>query len=109
MAHQMIVTLNDQEYNALKAEATRNGQPLEILLHELMIRQLQLSSVGETTKRPLTGREFMELQYREGKLLNLPTRRRLTQAEKAERKRLAKVFAGGKSASDMVIEDRGPY
>ncbi len=51
----------------------------------------------------------MEQQYREGKTLNIPTRRRLTQEEQAERERLAKLFAGGKPISEMVIEDRGPY
>ena len=109
MAHQMTVTLSDQEYNALKAETARNGQQIETLLHELMIRKLQLSSSIEPKKAPLTGREFTEQQYREGKLLNLPTRRRLTQEEQAERKRLAKLFSGDKMASDMVIEDRGLY
>ena len=109
MAHQMTVTLSDQEYNALKAEAAKNGQQLESLLHELMIRQLQLSSPSEIIQQPLTGREFMEQQYHEGKLLNLPTRRRLTHEEQAKRRRLARAFSGGKSASEMVIEDRGSY
>ena len=109
MAHQMTITLSDQEYDALKAEAAKRGKRLDILLHEIMTRQLQSSIDSETTKRPLTGREFMEQQYREGKLLNLPTRRRFTQEEQAERQRLAKRFSGGKNASDMVIEDRGPY
>jgi|GraSoi2013_100cm_1033763.scaffolds.fasta_scaffold134061_2 hypothetical protein len=58
--------------------------------------------------RPLTAREFMEQQYLEGELLNLPTRQPWSQEERAERERLAQAFAGGKSASEMVIEDRGP-
>ena len=109
MAHQMTVTLSDQEYDALRAEAARNGQPPEAFLYEMTVRQLQSSLTEETMKRPLTGREFMEQQYHEGKLLNLPTRRPLTQEQEAERQRLAKLFSGGKTASDMVIEDRGPY
>jgi len=50
----------------------------------------------------------MEQQYLEGELLNLPTRQPWSQEERAERERLAQAFAGGKSASEMVIEDRGP-
>ncbi len=109
MAYQMTVTLSDQEYAALEAEAAKSGKQPETLLHEIMARQLHTSSTPETAKRPLTGREFMEQQYREGKTLNIPTRRRLTQEEQAERERLAKLFAGGKPISEMVIEDRGPY
>ena len=47
--------------------------------------------------------------YREGVLLNLATPRPLTQEDQAERERLAHLFASDKLASDMVIEDRGPY
>lgn len=58
---------------------------------------------------PLTGREFMEQQYREGKLLNLPKPQPLSPEEQAERERLAQLFAGGKPMSEIVIEGRGPY
>lgn len=109
MAHQMMLTLSDQEYNVLKAKATKSGKQIETMLHEIMVGQLYSSLPSETVERPLTGREFMEQQYREGKLLNVPTRRRFTQEEQDKRRRLARAFAGGKSASDMVIEDRGPY
>jgi hypothetical protein len=62
-----------------------------------------------TVTLPMTDREFMEQQYRNGSLLNLPTRRPWSEEEKTERARLARLFAGGKPASEMVIEDRGPY
>ena len=102
MAYQMTITLSDQEYAALKAEAAKSGQQPETLLHEIMVQRLQSPS---TTKRPLTGREFMEQQYHAGKILNIPTRRPLTQQEQAERERLGRIFASGKSLSEMVIED----
>jgi hypothetical protein len=105
MAYQMTVTLTDQEYQVLVAEATKRGEPPETLLHDL-IRQLQPVS---TEKRLMTGRELAEKLYREGKLLNLATQQSLTAEEQEERKRLAQLFAGGKPASEMVIEDRGPY
>jgi hypothetical protein len=44
-----------------------------------------------------------------GKLASLATQRPLSQEEQEERKRLARLFASDKPASEMVIEDRGPY
>ena len=105
MAYQMTVTLSDQEYQALVAEAARRGEPPETLLHDL-IQNLQSASAE---KRPMTGRELAEKLYREGKLASLATKHPLTQEEQQERERLARVFASDKLASEMVIEDRGPY
>jgi ribosomal protein L17 len=105
MVYQMTVTLSEQEYRTLATEAAKRGEPPETLLHD-MIRHLQSAS---TEKHPLTGRELAEKLYREGKLASLATQRPLTQEEQKERERLSRVFAGGKPASEMVIEDRGPY
>jgi hypothetical protein len=105
MAYQMTVTLTDQEYQVLAAEAARRGEPPETLLRDL-IQQLQPASAA---KRPMTGRELAEKLYREGKLASLATKRPLTQEEQEERERLAQLFASDKPASEMVIEDRGPY
>jgi len=106
MAHQVTLTLSDQEYEALSAEATKQGKQPEEFLWEIVVDSLESSP---RVKRPMTGREFMEKLYREGELLNLPAPQPLTQEEQAERERLGKLFVGGKSASQMVIEDRGPY
>ncbi len=103
MAYQ--ITLTDQEYATLATEAAKNGLQPEMLLRE-MIQRLRSSSQGKSS---LTEDEFLEKQYREGKILNIPTRRRLTPEEQARREYLAQLFAGGKPASEMVIEDRGPY
>ena len=105
MAYQMTVTLTDQEYQMLAAEAARRGEPPETLLRDL-IQHLQPASAE---KRSMTGRELAEKLYREGKLLNLATQRPLSPEEQAERERLARLFASDKPASKMVIEDRGPY
>ncbi len=59
--------------------------------------------------RLLTGREFLEQLYREGKLLNLPNPQPLSPEEQAERERLAQVLAGGKSMSEIISEGRGSY
>jgi len=59
--------------------------------------------------RPLTRQEFLEQLYREGTILNIPTRKPLTEEEEAKRTRLAQATAGGKPVSEIVIEGRGPY
>ncbi|HLJ34933.1 MAG TPA: hypothetical protein VKU38_14840 [Ktedonobacteraceae bacterium] len=57
----------------------------------------------------MTARELAERQFHEGKISHVPTRQPLTAEERKARETRARRFAGGKSASDMVIEDRGPY
>ena len=96
------ITLSDHEDAALAA-ATKSGTEPEQLLHD-MIQRLQPSSQG---KRPLTARELAEKQYHEGKISHIPTRQSLTAEEREARERRAHRFAGGMSASEMVIEDRG--
>ena len=103
MAYQ--ITLSEQDYAALAAAAAKSGTEPEQLLHD-MIQRLQTSS---QRKRSLTVREIAEKQYREGKISHIPTRQPLTQTEREARERRARRYAGGKSASEMVIEDRGPY
>ena len=103
MAYQ--ITLNDQEYAALAAAAAKSGTDPEQLLRE-MIQHLQTSS---QRKRSLTAYEVVEKQYREGKISHIPTRQQLTQEERDARERRARDFSGGKSASEMIIEDRGSY
>jgi len=88
MAYEMTVTLTDQEYAALAAEAAKNGKKPEALLHD-MVQSLEKDT---HEKRPLTEQEFMEKLYREGKILNIPTRKALTQEEQDERERLAQLF-----------------
>jgi hypothetical protein len=103
MAYQ--ITLSEQEYAALAAAAAKSGTDPERLLHD-MIQSLQTSS---QRKRPLTAREVAERQYREGKISHIPARQPLSQAEREAREERALRYAGGKPASEMVIEDRGPY
>jgi hypothetical protein len=105
MVYQITVHLTDQEYIALTAEATRSGKHPETILHELMSERFQTSFI---TGPSLTGHEFMEQQYREGKTLNIPLRRPLAPQERILREQLARVLSTGKSLSDMTIEDRGP-
>ena len=103
MAHQ--ITLTDEEYQKLVTTATKSGTNPETLLREMIER---LPSPPKE-QHALTERELAEKLYREGKLTTLATPYTLTKEDKAERARLARLFASEKLASDMVIEDRGPY
>jgi len=103
MAYQ--ISLSEQDYAALAAAAARSGTEPEQLLHD-MIQRLQTSS---QRKHPLTAREVAERQYHEGKISHVPTQQPLTPQEREAREERARRFAGGKPASEMVIEDRGPY
>lgn len=51
---------------------------------------------------------LQEFLYQEGIVENVPTNEPDTPDEAAERERLASLFSQGKSAAEMVIEDRGP-
>src|ERR1051326_1739982 len=99
------ITLNDQEYAALVAAAAKSGTNPEQLLREMIQRLLTASQ----SKRPLTTEEIVEKQYLEGKISHIPTRLQLTQEEREARERRARAYGRGKSASEMIIEDRGPY
>lgn len=103
MAYQ--ISLSEQDYIALVAAATRSGTEPEQLLHEMIQRMQTILQ----SKQPLTGSRIVERQYYEGKISHIPTKQPLTEEEREARERRARRFSGGKPASEMVIEDRGPY
>lgn len=110
MTHQINITLTDNEYNALSAETGRDDEALEELLHKLLTRHLQAPF---SPRPPLTTSRDISLRlYRQGLIKHIPEGRADTPEEAAERRRLAELFgqieSGGKLASEMVIEDRGP-
>ncbi len=105
MAHQMLLTLTDQEYAALRAEAARTGTPLEAVLHAAIAPLVPAPAPDQS---PMTEQEFVEYLYHKGVIMNIPTHEPLSPDEEAELEDLAQLFAGGKMASDMVSEDRGP-
>lgn len=106
MSYQMTVTLSDQEYIALKAEAVKRGRLLDDLLHEVLIEHIR--SATEEQTHPLTRQDIQNYLYREGVTEYIPTSESDTQEEETERKELAQLFGQGKPVSEMVIEDRGP-
>ena len=106
MAHQMNITLTDEEYKALAAEVGRDEELLEERLHELLAQHLRTL---RSLKGSLDTRDEMgQYLYESGLIDHIPTHRPDTPEEAAERKRLADLFGQGKPVSEMVIEDRGP-
>lgn len=71
MAYQ--ITLSDQEYTALAAEAAKIGLHPEQLLHD-MIQRLQTPTQSPPS---VTLREFAEMQYRAGKISHIPIKQPL--------------------------------
>lgn len=108
----MTVRLTDDEYQILATEAEQTGLEIEALFHELvdMLRAKRIQ-LPRRAGRQLSNEELLEYLYEEGVIGSIPTGEPLSEEEEAERKRLAELFghAGGKPASEMVIEDRGPY
>jgi hypothetical protein len=107
MAHQMMLTLSDQEYAALAAEAERTGQPVEAVLHAAIAPLLPAPNQPETSPA-MTEREFVEYLYRKGVIMNIATGESDSPEEEAEIERIAQKMAGSQPLSEMVIEDRGP-
>lgn len=103
MAYQ--ITLSDKEYATLVEAATKSGTQPEQLLRDW----IQHLPTSPQRKRLMTTHEIAERQYYEGKISHIPTRQPLTAEEREARTRRTRRFAGGKPASEMVIEDRGPY
>ncbi len=105
MAHQMTVTLSDQEYVALKAEAAKSGRPLDDFLREVLTQHIQQSIETHTLSR----HDIQNYLYKNGVTEHIPTYEPDTMEEEAERENLSRLFGQGKPVSEMVIEDRGPW
>lgn len=114
MGHKLRVELDltDEQYETLMTEMRRSRQEVKAVLEELIdefhIKQMQFTP---PLSRQLSDRELAEYLYDEDIIDRIPTGRIYSEEEEAERKRLADLFGqgGGKLASEMVIEDRGPY
>ncbi len=79
------------------------------VMMESLLEGIKEQEPKATQPRPLVVQDLMEKLYHDGTILNIPTREPLTEEEQEERERLAQKYGGGKPASEMVIEDRGPY
>ena len=105
MAHQVNITLTDEEYNAFLAEAGCDEEVLQERLHELLTQHLRLLLPPD---RPLGDHDIQRYLSHRGIIYRIPTDQPEMLEEDPERKRLADLFGQGKPVSEMVIEDRGP-
>ena len=127
MDHQLTVQLTNDEYAALLSEAQEVDEPIEAFLHELLAELLlEAKRVGKPVyellsprlrshssrqlKQQSTKREIDEYLYNKGLIQCIPTDE-FSEEDERELQRLGDLFgrAGGKLASEMIIEDRGPY
>ena len=110
MAHQVEITIPDDEYRILSVEAGKDDVALEMLLYEVLIQRLPI--MVPTSNRPVSAHETERYLYQTGVIEHIPTHEPDTPEEEAERKRLADLFGqvgpDEKTVSEMVIEDRGP-
>lgn len=112
MSHPITINPTDAEYTALTQEAEEMGEEIKDILHRL-IDQIQAKQfrLTYTPDHPLSRHELAVYLYKEGVIAHIPGGEPRSDEDEAERKRLGELFgqAGGKSVSEMTIEDRGPY
>lgn len=102
---------------AFLAELTRSqtiDQKRQLITEELIpaLRSadgIKLREGREIPMRVVLRDIIQDFLFHEGVTDNAPTNEPDTPEEAAERERLARAFSGGKSAADIVIEDRGPH
>lgn len=107
MTYQITLTLSEEEYAAVAAAVKDSGRSAEELVREAVAQRFPTSV--EPPAQQVSLRELEEYLYRIGFISNLPTHEEDTPEEEEEAERLAKRFGQGKSLSEMIIEDRGPY
>lgn len=100
--------MNEQLIQAIEALGQLPDED-QSTLATYILQEVEKKKVVSPVGRPLTGQEFIEKLYREGKVLNIPTRKPWSDEERAKRARLLQSTAGGKPLSEIVIEGRGPY
>lgn len=106
----------DAAAEALLAKLTRSqtiDQKRQLILEELVpaLRSadgVKLWEGREIPMRVVLRDIIQDFLFHEGITENVPTNEPDTPDETTERERLARAFSGGKSAADIVIEDRGP-
>lgn len=105
------ITLSDEEFETLAAEAERTGESIEALAHAaVQARYTPTQAAEQEQSKPKSVVDpHVEYMYHAGHLLRLPSGKfDLLDEEEKELERLANSVKPGKSAADMVIEDRGP-
>ena len=112
MEHEITFRFTEEEYVTLKVKSEKTGQEIEALIHELVdelrAREMQLTP---PSSHPISTQEALKRLYQKGVFASIPSGEPFSKEDEIELERLGNLFsqAGGKPASEMVIEDRGPY
>jgi hypothetical protein len=86
------ITLSEDDYAALVAASTQTGEPIEQLVHK---------AIAARYESPYPSRQIGNYRY--------PTGEPFTEEEEEEMERLAQeIGPQHPTASEIVIEDRGP-
>jgi hypothetical protein len=105
MSDQIMITLSDDEYAALAETAKEKGQSVE----EVASATLKQHYIVVTPSSvPMTYKDLLQQMYDDGEIVSLPSGE-VDDAEEAELDQIGRSIGPGKPASEMVIEDRGPY
>lgn len=102
MAHQITITLDDDDFSAMKQTAVE----YDISIEELVQRKIMLDRIRAT--RPRSIDPVLEAMFLAGEIETIPTGEPDSPEETAQREKLFKNSQPGKPLSEMVIEDRGP-
>lgn len=114
MGHKLRVELDltDEQYETLMTEMRRSRQEikavLEELIDELHVRQIQFTP---HPSQPIPAREAFKRLAQKGVFSSVPSGEPFSKEDEIELRRLGDLLGqmGGKPASEMAIEDRGPY
>lgn len=102
MSHQLTLLLSDDEYERLVQEAMQRGSTIEAFAHQRLMEFPEGASTSES-------RTVQEYLHNQGVIAEVPSGESDTPEEEAEVDRLARLLGAGRTASEMIIEDRGPY
>ncbi len=102
MSQPVTVSLSDEEYSQLAAEAAKNSATIEALAHRRLLQTLGSSA-------SLDVKAIQKYLSQQGVAENIPSGEADSAEDEAETERLAHLLGSGKSVADMVIEDRGPF
>lgn len=112
MEYEMTFHFTKEEYETLKIKSARTGQEMEAVIHELLdelrIKEMQFAP---HPSQPISAREAFKRLAQKGVFASVPSGKPFPKEDEIELRRLGDLLGqvGGKPASEMAIEDRGPY
>lgn len=103
MPHRILIQLTDEDYEILDAQSKANGTSIAIEVAKTLQQRLH-TKIEPMNNESLT---ILKQLFDDGFIENIATGEDDSLSDD-ELERIAASFGGGKMASEMVIEDRGP-